>query len=124
MSSLNTIRFRGTNYEIADAAARQDIQSLESSAVKVETVSGTSPSIYAEENTIYLCGEIYSLTLVPPQSGMIDVRFTSGSSATVLNVTGGVLWPDSFDPYSLSPNTVYEINIMDGIYGAVMSWAS
>ena len=49
-------------------------------------------------------------------------RFTSGSTATVLTVPNTVKWPDWFSG-TLEANRVYEINIMDGIYGVVMSWA-
>jgi hypothetical protein len=31
--------------------------------------------------------------------------------------------PDWFDPTALEANTIYEINIIDGVYGVVASWA-
>jgi hypothetical protein len=87
------------------------------------TVSGSTPSITATANTRYICGTVTTLTFTPSQSGICDVRFTSGSTATVLTVPSTVLWPDWFDPTALEANTVYEINIMDGKYGAVATWS-
>lgn len=59
---------------------------------KTVTVSGASPTIVAEE------------------------------TVTVLTLPNTVKFPDWFDPTSLEANTVYEINILDGVYGVVMSW--
>ena len=86
------------------------------------TVSGSTPSITAQANTRYVCGTVSTLTFTPSATGICDVRFTSGSTATVLTVPITVLWPDWFDPSALEANTVYEINIMDGKYGAVAAW--
>ena len=84
-------------------------------------VSGTTPTITAVENTRYTCGEVSTLTITPPASGICIVRFTSGTTATVLTATG-VVWPEWFDDTALEASRVYEICITDG-YGAVMSWA-
>lgn len=88
----------------------------------VENVSGTAVTITGEPNTRYVCGEVATISITPPQSGIIDVMFTSGSTATVLTVPNMVQWPEWFDPTSLAANTTYEINVMDGIYGLVMAW--
>jgi len=90
---------------------------------KTVTVSGTSPTIAAEQNTRYICGEVTSLSFTPCASGICDVRFTSGSTVTVLTLPSTVKMPDWFDPTALDANTVYEINVLDGVYGVVMSWA-
>lgn len=87
------------------------------------TVSGSTPSITAQANTRYICGTVTTLTFTPSATGICDVRFTSGSTATVLTVPSTVLWPDWFDQTALEANTRYEINIMDGIYGAVAAWS-
>ena len=84
-------------------------------------VSGTAPVIAAVENTRYVCGEVATLTITPPSSGICIVRFTSGSTPTVLTANN-VIWPDWFDSTELEASRVYEICITDG-YGAVMSWA-
>ena len=90
-----------------------------------ETVSGSTPSITAKAGVRYICGEVSTLTIVVPASGIIDVVFTSGSTATVLNITPPsgktVTWANGFDPTSLEANTVYELNIMD-CKGVVGTW--
>ena len=87
----------------------------------VVTVSGTDPVIIGVADTRYICGEVYTISITPPQSGIIDVVFESGSTPAVLTLPNTVKMPAWFDG-TLSANTVYEINIMDGIYGAVMTW--
>ena len=92
-----------------------------------ETISGSTPSITAKAGVRYICGEVSTLDISTPASGIVDVVFESGSTPTVLTVTppSGMTmkWPSWFDPTSLEADKVYEINIEDGIYGAVMSWA-
>lgn len=85
-------------------------------------VSGTTPTITAVENTRYVCGEVTSLSFTPPASGISIVRFTSGSIVTVLTIPSTVKFPEWFDPTSLETNTIYEICVTDGEFGAVMSW--
>lgn len=89
---------------------------------KVETVSGSTPSITAVADTRYECGEVATLSITPPQTGCIDVVFTSGSTPTVLTVPNTVKFPAWFDPTDLSANTTYEINILNGTLGVVMAW--
>ena len=86
------------------------------------TVTGSTPSITADENTRYICGEVTLLDFTPCASGICDVVFTSGSAAAVLTIPSTVKFPDWFDPTSLDTNTTYEINVLDGVYGVVMSW--
>lgn len=86
-------------------------------------VTGTTPTITAVENTRYVCGEVTSLDFTPAASGICIVRFTSGSTVTVLTLPSTVKFPAWFDSTSLETNTIYEICVTDGIYGAVMSWA-
>lgn len=92
---------------------------------KVVTVTGTTPTITAQPGIRYICEEVTTLDITLPASGIIDVTFDSGSTATVLTITppSGVTlkWANSFDPTSLDANTVYEINIMDGL-GVAASW--
>lgn len=91
-----------------------------------ETVSGTTPTITAQADHRYICGEVSTLDITTPATGIIDVVFTSGSTATVLTVTPptglSMKWANGFDPTILEANTVYEINIMDGVYGVVGQW--
>lgn len=87
--------------------------------VEVVTVTGANPTITAENNKRYVCGEVATLTITPVSSGITDVRFTSGTTATVLNLPQTVKMPAWF---TVEANKTYEINILDGIYGAVMAW--
>ena len=91
-----------------------------------ETISGTNPSIVAKSGIRYVCGEVSTLSITVPSSGIIDVVFTSGTTPTTLTIvppTGMTMkWANGFDPTSLSANTTYEINIMDGCYGVVCEW--
>ena len=94
---------------------------------KTEKVTGTTPSITGVADTRYICGEVSTLTITAPESGIIDVTFTSGSTATVLTVTSAkanttIKWANGFDPTSLDANTTYEIRIMDGELGAALLW--
>lgn len=90
-----------------------------------ETVSGTTPTITALAGVQYVCGEVATLDITLPASGCVDVRFESGSTPTVLTITpptGQTLkWTGGFDPTALEANTVYEINIADGL-GVAASW--
>ena len=86
----------------------------------VVTVSGTTPTITALAGVRYVCGEVSTLDIAPCASGICDIVFTSGSTATVLTLPNTVKFPDGeFVPEA---DTTYEINILDGIYGAVMAW--
>ena len=89
-----------------------------------EVISGTAVTITGESNHRYLCGEVATISITPPATGIIDVIFTSGDSATVLTLPSTVKMPDWFDASSLETDTIYEINIADGVYGAVMTWES
>lgn len=90
-----------------------------------ETVTGTTPTITALAGVQYVCGEVSTLDITLPASGCVDVRFESGSTPTVLTITPPtgvtVKWAGGFDPTALEANTVYEINIADGL-GVAASW--
>ena len=89
------------------------------------SVSGTTPTINALPGIRYVCGEVTTLDIALPATGIVDVVFESGSTPTVLTVTPptGVTmkWANGFDPASLDANTTYEINIADGL-GVTASW--
>ena len=87
-----------------------------------ESVSGSTPSITAKSGIRYKCGECATLDIVVPASGLFEVDFESGSTATVLTTTGTtVTWPSWFDPTDLEADTLYEISIQDG-RGLVATW--
>ena len=77
------------------------------------TVSGTTTTIAASDNTIYECGELTSLTVSSfPASGKFWIWFTSGSTAT--NVSG-------IDNFTVEANKKYEIEVTNG-YAKMWSW--
>ena len=77
-------------------------------------VSGSDAVIDAQDNTIYKCGELSSLTIQGfPTDGKFQIWFTSGATATT--VTG----IDNFTPES---NKVYKITVENG-YATNDSWS-
>lgn len=90
--------------------------------VDVQTVTGTTPTITGVDNTRYMCGEVSTISITPPASGIIDVIFTSGSTPAVLTVPNTVKFPAWFDPSALEADKTYEINILNGVYGVVSAW--
>ena len=96
------------------------------SADNVVSVSGTTPTIQGEAGTYYICGEVSTLTITPPATGIIDVIFSSGTTPTVLTVSPPsnmqMKWVNDFDTTALEPDTVYEINILNGNLGVVGKW--
>ena len=87
------------------------------------TVSGTTPSITAEPNARYICGEVSTLSFTPCSNGVCEVVFSSGSSPATLTIPNTVLWSDSFDPSDIDASTTYSIKVTDGIMGVAMKWA-
>ena len=85
-------------------------------------ISGQDPVITGIANARYNCGEVYTISITPPDSGIVDVVFTSGSTAALLTLPVTVKMPVWFDATALETNTIYEITITDGVYGMVMSW--
>lgn len=83
-----------------------------------ETVNGATPSITAEDNTIYKCGEVTSITVTAAANIAFTVIFTSGSTAATLTMGQNISMPDGF---AVEANTRYEINVSDG-YAVVAGW--
>lgn len=108
-------------FEYTDAAKSAIHEMLNGSV----SVTGTTPTITALSGIRYVCGEVSTLDITLPASGIVDVVFQSGSTATVLTVTPptgvAVKWANGFDPSSLDANTTYEINIADGL-GVAATW--
>ena len=78
-------------------------------------VSGSTPSITAESN---------KLSITPPASGICGVIFESGSTATVLTLGSGITCPEWFDDENLEADTIYELNINEGLLSVGMWGAS
>ena len=82
-------------------------------------VSGSDAVIYAQDNTIYQCGELTSLTIDSyPASGMFAIVFTSGATATTTTFPATIL---GLEDFAAEANTTYEINVLDG-RAVVGSW--
>ena len=85
-----------------------------------QTVTGTTLTLNpAVDNTMYLCGELTELTVTAPATGIFAVRFTSGTTPTVVTFTG-ITMPDDW-PTTLDASTIYEINVLNG-FGVWQSW--
>ena len=97
----------------------EELQGMISVGVPIEDVevTGATPSITGEANKRYLCGTVTSLTITIPESGMMEVVFTSGSTAATLTATG-VTFPSWF---TVEANYKYEISILDGM-AVVAAW--
>ena len=90
--------------------------------VQTIPVEGTDPTIDAQSNCRYMCGEVNTISITPSLTGICNFVFTSGSSPAVLTLPSTVKMPEWFDITLLDTNRIYEISISDGIYGAVTSW--
>lgn len=108
-----------------EAAGAEQIEAITAATKPPIEISGATPTITAEAGRRYVCtaAAVTELSVTPCATGVCDVVFTSGTTATLLTVTGNVVWPDWFDPLSLDASTTYEINIMDGKYGVVGAWS-
>ena len=110
-------------YPQAQKTAIQTMLGIEADIPLVETVTGSTVSITGMPNVRYICDTAISeLTITPPASGSIVVRFTAGSNC-IVSLPQTVKLPAWFDISSLEDGTTYEIIITDGVYGGVMSWA-
>ena len=110
MAEINQIQVDGTSYNIEDFG---------NDAIIVE---GATPTIVAEANRRYVCGTVTALNFTPSGTGICDVVFSCGSTPAELTVPNTVMFPDWFDPTDLQEYTTYELNILDGIFGAVGVW--
>ena len=90
--------------------------------LNIVEVTGATPNITANSDTLYECGTVSTLSFTPCATGICAVLFSSGTTATVLTVPNTVKFPDWFDSTSLDTSTIYEINILDGVYGVVAKW--
>ena len=105
-------------------AAIQSMLGVSTGAILIENVSGSTPTLTCLPNVRYKCGEVSTISITPPASGSCEVIFESGSTATLLTVPNTVKFPPWFDATALETGMIYDIIITDGVYGAVMSWAS
>ena len=111
-------------YPAEAKAAIQSMLGVSTGAILIENVSGATPTLTCLPNVRYKCGEVSTISITPPASGSCEVIFESGSTATLLTVPNTVKFPPWFDATALETGMIYDIIITDGVYGAVMSWAS
>ena len=96
------------------------IAEIEASEMNEVEVSGTTPTIAAENNIAYICGEVTTLDITSfPEDGTFIVEFDSGTTATVLEIDDGITMPEDF---TVEANYHYEINVRKG-YGLANGWA-
>ena len=89
------------------------LEKLEAAATSTESVSGTTPTIAPEANTIYQCGELTSLTISnPPATGKYSIVFYSGSTPTT---TVGI------ENFAAEANKRFKITVEDN-YATYDSW--
>lgn len=82
-------------------------------------VQGATPSITPENNCVYKCGTLTSLTITnPPATGSYVIKFTSGSTATTTTIPSSIKFPEAF---AAEANMRYEINVEDG-YAVAVGW--
>lgn len=121
-AGADMVNVTGETLGIYPEAQKSAISTMLSAPV---SVTGTTPTITALSGIQYVCGEVSTLDIALPESGIVDVVFQSGSTPTVLTITPPtgvtVKWANGFDPTTLEANTTYEINIMDGL-GVAVSW--
>lgn len=111
----------GQYTESAQTAIKNMLGVIDGGGTISETITGTDPTITAQNNFRYMCGELYTLNFTPCVSGVCEVIFTSGATPTVLTLPDTVRMPAWWT--GVEANTTYEISIVDGVYGAVMSWS-
>lgn len=101
-----------------DVATKGYVDAAYTQGIEVQ-VSGTSPVITADVNTRYICGEVTTISVTPPASGICEVVFESGTTPAVLTLPATVMMPDWFE---IESGRIYQISIENAKYGAVMSW--
>jgi len=91
--------------------------------MNIVNLSGTQITQVGADNTFYVCGELTELTFTAPSVGITMIRFTSGTTPTVLTVNGVTAWMFDNDPTaaSLEANKTYDINVLNGV--GVVGWA-
>ena len=108
------------NTEPTDENIMVWIDTSENTNPYVETITGTDVTIEAEPNCRYVCGEVYTISITPPDTGTADIMFTSGSTPAVLTLPTTVKMPEWWN--GVEANYTYEICIMDGVYAGVSMW--
>lgn len=102
-----------TSAATAAAAAQAALEAAAAATLVEQQVEGATPSLAVAENTLYLCGELTSLTLtsIPKSTKLSIIRFTSGDTATQFAYPEGTSITGWSQP---QPNTNYSLFIWEG----------
>lgn len=111
----------GTYTDEAKAAIKSMLGVADGGGMNIVNLSGTQITQVGADNTFYVCGELTELTFTAPAVGITMIRFTSGTTPTVLTISGVTAWMFDFDPTVLEANTTYDISVLNGI--GVAGWA-
>lgn len=95
--------------------SEKDIRDLMLTAMMVvKDTTSTEVTLTPEAECRYIYGTLDSLTISSlPETGIIDISFTSGTTPTVLALPETAIVPAWFDPTDLSANVHYSISIED-----------
>ena len=129
-----TLSFDGTGYITAPSSPMEGsvltwngsawvAREGSSGGMNIVNLSGTQITQVGADNTFYVCGELTELTFTAPAVGITMIRFTSGTTPTVLTVNGVTSWMYDNDPTTdpLEANKTYDINVLNGV--GVVGWA-
>lgn len=96
----------------AELSAQSRQLSYKADKTNYVTLSGTIITQTGADNTMYLCGELAELTFTAPATGITAIRFTSGSTPTVITLTG-ITMPDDWTG-ACEANKRYDICVLNG----------
>lgn len=103
------------DYILRRANGVNSYASFTASGMNLVSLSGSTVTQTGAANTMYICGTLTELTFTAPLSGICGIRFSTGSTPTVLTVNGVSYWMNEFDPSSLEASKTYEINILNTV---------
>lgn len=104
----------GTYTEEAKTAIKSML-GITGGGMNIVSLTGTQITQVGADNTFYVCGELTELTFTAPAVGITMIRFTSGTTPTVLTVNGATGWMFGFDTTALEANKVYDLSFLNGL---------
>lgn len=100
--------------------AQKALDTVEKQKMNFIMVSGSTPVINASDGCYYICGEVETISFIPPASGVCSVTFTSGATAAVVTIPETVVMPDWWE--GAEADTQYKITITNGTEAEVRYW--
>ena len=109
-------------YNSSNVAAKLNaLDSGKEDKINYQNVSGSTLTLSpAVDNTMYLCGELTELNVTAPSTGLFGIKFTSGTTPTVVSFNNSITMPSDW-PSTLTASAIYEINVLNG-FGVWQSW--